>query len=110
MAPFPNDTFQPPGHASSAPPLAGVLHIRQSLLQTSQPIEHPNQQGRDARLFPEVRLELFTLGELLGAVQRGQVVPETAGSHTHHSYWHVIPGIGRVWLARTDGWACASFP
>ncbi len=68
------------------------------------------QDGRDARLFPGVAIEVFTVGDLLVPVQRGEMVRETAPGRTP-SYWRVIPQVGRVWREKTDGdWARAAFP
>jgi len=73
-------------------------------------LEKPIVQGRDARLFPGIELELFTLDDLLVPVRRGAFVPESLPGATP-SYWCVIPQCGRVWVEPTqrDGWARAAF-
>ena len=65
-------------------------------MQTKPAIAHPMQDGRDARLFPAVTLEFFTMDGLLVPVQRGEMVRESASAKVP-SFWQVIPQIGRVW-------------
>ena len=108
-APNPNAAFYPGSDALAAPPFSGILSMRQTPLQTQPEIEKPMQDGRDARLFPAVSLEFFTLGELLVPVQRGEMVREVPGVNL--SFWRVIPQVGRIWRENTDGgWSRAAFP
>jgi hypothetical protein len=108
--PVANAAFHPGDDALSAPAFAGILRIQQSPLQSLPAIDKPIQDGRDARLFPGVALELFTLGENLVPVQRGEMVRETSARATP-SYWRVIPQIGRIWRERADGaWSRAALP
>lgn len=68
------------------------------------------QDGRDARLFPGVTLELFTDGALLVPVQRGSMIRETQ-TVTTPSFWSVIPQFGRIWRERGDGdWSRSVVP
>jgi len=109
-APVANAAFHPGSDALPAPAFTGVLRIRQSPLQSLPAIDKPVQDGRDARLFPGVTLELFTLGENLVPVQRGEMVRETSPGATP-SYWRVIPQVGRIWRERADGaWSRAALP
>jgi hypothetical protein len=109
-APVANAAFHPDSDALPAPAFAGILRIRQSPLQSLPAIDKPLQDGRDARLFPGVALELFTLGENLVPVQRGEMVRETSPGATP-SYWRVIPQVGRIWRERADGaWSRAALP
>ena len=109
-APVANAAFLPGANAQPAPPFAAVLHIAQTPLRTDPVLDKPVQQGRDARLFPGVTLELFTLNDRLIPVQWGEMVGESAPGHTP-SYWRVIPQVGRVWHDAADGgWSRASFP
>jgi hypothetical protein len=109
-APVANAAYHPGADALPAPAFAGILRIRQSPLQSLPAIDRPVQDGRDARLFPGVALELFTLGENLVPVQRGEMVRETL-PNASLSYWRVIPQMGRVWRERADGgWSRAALP
>jgi hypothetical protein len=109
-APVANAAFHPSSDALSAPAFAGILRIRQSPLQSQPTIDKPMQDGRDARLLPGVAVEVFTMGDLLLPVQRGEMVRETAPGSTP-SYWRVIPQVGRVWREPADGdWSRAAFP
>ncbi len=108
-APNPNAAFYPGSDALAAPPFAGILSMHQTPLQTQPEIDKPMQDGRDARLFPAVSLEFFTLGELLVPVQRGEMVREVPGAKA--SFWRVIPQVGRIWRENADGaWSRAAFP
>src|SRR5262245_13891892 len=108
--PVPNAAFHPGSDALTAPAFAGILHIQQSPLRAQPAIDKPVQDGRDARLFPGIVIELFTVGDLLVPVQRGEMVRETALVATP-SYWRVIPQIGRVWREKADGdWSRAALP
>jgi CubicO group peptidase (beta-lactamase class C family) len=109
-SPVSNAAFIPGAGALAAPAFAGVLRIRQSPLRSAPAIDKPMQDGRDARLFPGVSIELFTMGDLLVPVQRGEMVHETE-SGSAISFWSVIPQIGRVWRESADGgWSRAAFP
>ncbi|HTV79137.1 MAG TPA: hypothetical protein VMF03_12815, partial [Steroidobacteraceae bacterium] len=80
-APVANSAFYPGKDALAAPPFAGVLHIQQSALQTNPVLAKPVQDGRDARLFPGISLELFTVDGRLIPVQMGEMVTESAPGH-----------------------------
>lgn len=108
-APNPNAAFHPGSDSLAAPPFAGILSMHQTPLETQPEIDKPMQDGRDARLFPAVSLEFFTLGDLLIPVQRGEMVREVPGAKA--SFWRVIPQIGRIWRENADGgWSRAAFP
>jgi hypothetical protein len=108
-APNPNAAFYPASDALAAPPFSGILSMHQTPLQTQPEIDKPMQDGRDARLFPAISLEFFTLGELLVPVQRGEMVREVPGAKS--SFWRAIPQVGRIWRENTDGgWSRAAFP
>jgi hypothetical protein len=73
-------------------------------------LKAPLQQGRDARLFPGVTLEFFTLDDELVPVQLGEMVREPKTPRSS-SYWRLIPQVGRVWKEPADGgWSRAAFP
>ena len=88
-APAANAAFAPGAASTPAPAFTGVLSIPQSPLATLPALIKPMQDGRDARLFPGVTLEFFTLGDILVPVQRGEMVRETAPGKVQ-SYWRVI--------------------
>lgn len=109
-APIANNAFYPGPDALPAPAFAAILHIEPTALQTNPVLEKPVQGGRDARLFPGVTLEFFTVEGRLIPVQRGEMVAESAPGHMP-SYWRVIAQVGRVWHEAADGaWSRASFP
>ncbi|HMK87728.1 MAG TPA: serine hydrolase [Steroidobacteraceae bacterium] len=109
-APVANAAFAPAEGALAAPEFAGVLKLRATSMRTLPVLDQPVIQGRDARIFPGIELEFFTLGDLLVPVQRGQMVRETAGGATA-SYWRLIPQFGKVWHEAKDGdWSRAAFP
>jgi hypothetical protein len=109
-APVANSAFAPGEGALPAPEFAGVLKMHASPMQTMPPLAQPLIQGRDARIFPGVQLEFFTVGDLLVPVQRGEMVRETSAGSTP-SYWRVIPQVGKVWREKGDGdWSRAAFP
>lgn len=108
--PVDNAAFAPSHDARPAPSLAAVLSISGSTLQTQPTLQRPAPDGRDARLFPSIRLEVFTLGDILVPVERGEMVREQRTSGTA-SYWRVIPQFGRVWHEPADGrWSRAALP
>jgi CubicO group peptidase (beta-lactamase class C family) len=108
-APNSNAAFYPGPDALAAPPFSAILSLQQTPMQTQPEIDTPVQDGRDARLFPAVTLEFFTLGELLVPVQRGEMVRESPGAKS--SFWRVIPQVGRIWRESADGgWSRAAFP
>jgi hypothetical protein len=109
-APVANEAFAPGKGALPAPPFAGVLEVHATALRTLPVLTPPMILGRDARLFPGVQLEFFTVGQVLVPVQRGEMVRETGGGATP-SYWRVIPQFGKVWREKGDGeWSRAAFP
>ena len=108
--PAPNAAFIPGPDAIAAPEFSGTLTIGQVAMQTEPALPVPVIDGRDARLFPGVTLSVFTLGDILVPVERGEMVKETVPGKTP-SYWRVIPQFGRVWRENTDGdWSRAAFP
>jgi len=109
-APVANAAFAPREGALPAPAFAGVLKVRASAMQTLPVLAQPLIQGRDARQFPGVQLEFFTVGDVLVPVERGAMVRETAAG-PGPSYWRVIPQFGKVWREPGDGdWSRAAFP
>jgi hypothetical protein len=109
-APVANAAFAPGEGASPAPEFAGVLKIKATQMQTLPVLNQPLIQGRDARIFPGMQLEFFTVGDVLVPVQRGEMVRESAAGATA-SYWRIIPQFGRVWHEAADGdWSRAAFP
>lgn len=117
-APVDNAAFAPGADAGAAAPLAGTLRISQTAMQALPELKGPLIGGRDARLFPALSLELFSDGDRLIPVQRGEMLSETpdatdAGrpSRSARSYWTVIPQFGRVWREPGDGgWSRAALP
>lgn len=109
-APVANSAFYPGKDSLPAPPFAAILQIQQVALQTNPVLERPVQDGRDARLFPGVTLELYTVDDRLIPVQMGEMVVESAPGRLR-SYWRVIAQAGRTWREAADGgWSRASFP
>jgi CubicO group peptidase (beta-lactamase class C family) len=109
-SPLANAAFAPGEGALPAAPFAGVITLHAAAMQTLPVLDHPLILGRDARIFPGVRLEFFTLGDVLVPVERGEMVAETRAGSTP-SYWRVIPQYGRVWREKADGdWSRAAFP
>lgn len=108
--PVANAAFFPPSDALPAPAFAGALRIRQSTLQTDPILETPMIDGRDARLFPGMTIELASVGDRLVPAQIGEMVKETSPGSVP-SYWQVIPQVGRIWReAGDEGWSRAAFP
>jgi len=109
-APVANAAFAPDEGALPAPPFSGVLTVRAAQLQTLPVLKQPLLQRRDVRIFPGVRLEFFTIDDVLVPVQRGEMLRETGGGPTP-SYWRIIPQFGKVWREKADGdWSRAAFP
>src|SRR3984957_17855410 len=109
-APVANFAFAPGPGASAAPEFTGVVKIKPVPMQTLPVLTQPVIQGRDARIFPGVELEFFTVGDVLVPVQRGEMVRETGAGSTQ-SYWRIIPQPGKVWHESQDGdWSRAAFP
>ena len=109
-APVANAAFLPGEGAQPAPAFDGVLKLRATRMLTQPALEQPLIQGRDARLFPGLQLEFYTVGDVLVPVQRGEMVRESGGGSIA-SYWRAIPQFGRVWRASGDGdWSRAAFP
>jgi hypothetical protein len=109
-APVANLAFAPGPMVTGAPEFVGAITVAQTPMQTDPAVERPMQDGRDARLFPGVTLEFFTMDGLLVPVQRGEMVRESAHVEVP-SFWQVIPEIGRTWKELADGeWSRAAFP
>ncbi len=109
-APVANAAFAPGPDATAAGPLVGTLRIAQSPLATRPLLDGPVVDGRDARLFPAISLQLFTSGDLLVPVARGEMLAESVAASVP-SYWRVIAQIGRVWHEAADGdWQRAALP
>src|SRR5437016_4197150 len=64
-APVDNAAFAPDADAAPAPAFSGVLKIHSAPMQTQPVLKQPLMQGRDARVFPGLQLEFFTLGDVL---------------------------------------------
>src|SRR4029077_15157915 len=109
-APVANSAFAPGPQVTRAPDFVGTITLAQTPMQSDPAIAHPMQDARDARLFPAVTLEFFTMDGLLVPVQQGAMVRESA-SVKLPSFWQVIPQVGRVWKEAPDGkWSRAAFP
>src|SRR5262249_40842247 len=109
-APVANLAFAAGADVIAAQDFVGAITVAQTPMQTKPAIERPVQDGRDARLFPGVTLEFFTMDGLLVPVQRGEMVRESAPVKVP-SFWQVIPQVGRVWKEGSDGkWSRAAFP
>lgn len=110
VSPVANAAFYPDVQAQDAPAFAGVLDIAQTPLTIQPELGQPIQQGRDARLFPAIRLEFFSVDGRLVPAQRGEMLTDIS-SGSAKSYWRVIAQVGRIWRVPKDGgWARASFP
>ena len=101
-APVANSAFAPGPHVTTASDFVSAITVAQTPMQTKPAITRPMQDGRDARLFPAVTLEFFTMDGLLVPVQRGEMVRESASVKVP-SFWQVIPQVGRVWKEVSDG-------
>jgi hypothetical protein len=109
-SPAANAAFIPGGDARAAASFSGTLGIAQTTMRTLPELTSPVIAGRDARLFPQVRLGFFSLGGILVPIQRGDMVKESQGPKAA-SYWRVIPQFGRTWKEPGDGdWSRAAFP
>lgn len=109
--PASNESFRPPVGARAAPDFSGLLHITSGRIETRPKLITPRIDGRDARLFPRVTLGFVSSGDVLVALQRGQIVGELRPGEAP-SYWSVIPQVGRIWRdPGEDGpWSRAAFP
>jgi hypothetical protein len=109
-APVDNAAFVPGKDAQPAPPFTGILQTSPAPLQSLPALTHRMVDRRDALTFPGLALGLFTLGETLVPVQRGEMIRETRPGETA-SYWRVIPQFGRVWREPADeGWSRGALP
>lgn len=109
-SPVDNAAYVPAQDADTAEPFSGTIKIEQSAMQTLPVLDKPVIEGRDARLFPGVRLGFFSMGTVLVPLDRGEMVKESLPSKAT-SYWRVIPQFGRVWKEKGDGeWSRAAFP
>jgi hypothetical protein len=106
-----NTAFYPAPTACAAPPFHGSLRIKQTPMHFEPALLVSDIGGRNAQLFPESRLDFFTLDDLLIPVQWGQMVGEDPAAHSS-SYWSLIPQFGRVWRDTADasGWSRAACP
>jgi hypothetical protein len=106
-----NGVFYPPATASAAPPFEGSLRISQTPMQFAPPLVVADVGGRNAQLFPQSRLDFFTLDDVLIPVQWGQMLSEDP-TVPSPSYWSLIPQFGRVWRDAGDdsGWSRAACP
>ncbi len=120
-APVDNAAFYPSADAMPAPALTGRLALEQATMLFQPQIPQPIcdgaevelggscRGGYDKRLFPAISLDLFTAGDVLAAVQIGEMLGDrsTGGAN---SYWKLIPQYGRVWRQPGDGdWSRAAF-
>lgn len=109
-SPVDNAAFIPDKSAEPAPAFNGTLTLHSAQMQTLPVLTQPVIDGRDVRSFPGIKLEFFTIGDVLVPVQRGEMVAETKAGALP-SYWRVIPQFGRVWHEAADGaWSRAAFP
>ena len=109
-SPVANAAFLPAADAARAAPLSGVLEIAQSAMRTLPVLDKPLIDGRDARLFPGVKLGFFSMGDVLVPMELGDMVQESQPV-TVPSYWRVIAQFGRIWKEKGDGeWSRAAFP
>jgi hypothetical protein len=106
-----NGAFFPAPTASAAPPFQGSLRINQTPMQFAPALAVSNVGGRSTHLFPQSRLDFFTLDDVLVPVQWGQMVGEDPTAPAS-SYWSLIPQFGRVWRDPADdsGWSRAACP
>jgi hypothetical protein len=106
-----NCAFYPPATASAAPPFEGSLRISQTPMQFAPPLVVADVGGRNAQLFPQSRLDFFTLDDVLIPVQWGRMLSEDP-TVPSPSYWSLIPQFGRVWRDTGDdsGWSRAACP
>lgn len=109
--PAPNDYFRPAADARGAPEFSGVLQIAQSPIETRPRLESPRIEGRDARLFPAIKLGFVTVGDVLVPLECGQIVSERSAREAA-SYWSIIPQFGRIWREPDEEgtWSRAAFP
>jgi CubicO group peptidase (beta-lactamase class C family) len=109
-SPVANAAYIPGADAQPAPPFHGLLRIHATALRIRPALADPRICGRDVRLFPDLQLEFFTLGDCLIPRQRGQMLrPSDAASAD--SYWCAIAQIGRIWREPGDQeWSRAAFP
>ena len=109
-SPVDNAAYLPAQDAGTAEPFSGTIKIEQSAMLTLPVLDKAVIEGRDARLFPGVRLGFFSMGTVLVPLERGEMVKETILAKVP-SYWRVIPQFGRVWKEKGDGeWSRAAFP
>ncbi len=109
-SPVENAAYLPAADAHTAELFSGTIEIQQSTMDTLPVPDKPLIDGRDARLFPGVRLGFSSMGEVLVPVQLGDMVKESLPAKVP-SYWQVIPQFGRVWKEPGDGeWSRAAFP
>ena len=106
--PVDNAAYAPGPDALPAPPLLGVLTLDRAALQSLPELTHPIIEGRDARIFPSIRLSLFTHGDALVPVERGRLL-RGRDKTTPLSYWSIIAQPGKVWREAADhGWSRAA--
>ncbi len=109
-SPVDNAAYVPAGDATAAEPFSGVVVMAQGTMSTLPLLERPVIDGRDARLFPGVKLAFFSMGDVLVPVDRGEMIKESAPAKVQ-SYWRVIAQFGRIWKDKGDGaWSRAAFP
>ena len=70
-SPVDNAAYIPAPDAATAQPFSATILIEQSAMRTLPVLDKPLIDGRDARLFPGVRLGFFSMGNVL--------VPESTG-------------------------------
>src|SRR5450631_288203 len=93
QSPVANTAYVPGGDATPGEPFSGAITLTQSPMQTLPLLDKPVIDGRDARLFPGVRLAFFTMGDVLVPVECGEMVKELQPVKVQ-SYWRVIPQFG----------------
>src|SRR5476651_504719 len=63
-APVANAAFIPSSDSGPCAPFAGVIEVAQSTMRTLPILDKPIIDGRDARLFPGVKLGFFSMGDV----------------------------------------------
>ena len=76
-APVANAAFIPSSDSGAGAPFAGVIEVAQTAMRTLPILDHPIIDGRDARLFPGVKLGFFSMGDILVPVEHGEMVQES---------------------------------
>jgi CubicO group peptidase (beta-lactamase class C family) len=106
-----NSAFLPSAKAGSAKhDFVGALQLSEVTMGTKPAaFKAAKVMGKDPKIFPGVRLSLFTQNGDLVPVERGVI--RFGSMPSGSSYWDLIVQPGRVWSEPGDGeWSRASFP